>query len=314
MNAPRTQWMVIVNPNAGNQRSAKDWDKIRQLLSENEIDFNHSFTNHREHAISLTAGSIADGYRRFIIVGGDGTMNEVLNGVFRQPEVPVSEFVLAVIPIGTGNDWCRTFNVPFDYPGAVKLIKEGNIFIQDVGVVHYTMLSQPEIRYFMNVSGMGYDAIVASKTNKDKEKGKSGTWLYLKNLFSSLVSYRFTETEITSGSHTHSIRNKTFSISVGVCKYNGGGMKQLPFAIPDDGLLDMTLIKKLGKFSVLKEVKNLYDGSFIHHPKVQTLVSDSFSVISNPPIFLEADGESLGQSPFKFEIIPRCLKVITGKL
>jgi diacylglycerol kinase family enzyme len=91
-------------------------------------------------------------------------------------------------------------------------------------------------------------------------------------------------------------------------------MKQLPHAIPDDGMLDLTLIKKLGKFSVLKEVKNLYDGSFINHPSVETLVSDHFKIISDPPVMLEADGESLGFSPFTFDIIPRSIKVVIGRV
>ena len=101
-------------------------------------------------------------------------------------------------------------------------------------------------------------------------------------------------------------------MSVGICKYNGGGMMQLPNAIADDGLLDLTLIKKLGKFTVLKEVKNLYDGSFIKHPKVQTFQATSYTIESRPNINLEVDGESLGHSPFIFEVIPKCLRVVVG--
>ncbi|MBM3435065.1 MAG: diacylglycerol kinase family lipid kinase [Bacteroidetes bacterium] len=306
------KWMVIVNPNAGNRKSAKDWNKITHLLNDFHIEFDFSFTAHKEHAIALTKLFTRDGYRKFIIVGGDGTLNEVMNAIFLQNEIPSPDFLLAVIPIGTGNDWCRTFSVPFSYEGAIKIIKDERTFLQDVGVVSYYQSSELKKRYFMNVAGMGYDAIVASKTNKDKEKGKGGPWLYLKNLFTSLVSYRFTSTEILAGAASTPKINKTFSMSVGICRFNGGGMKQLPFAIPDDGLLDLTLIKRLGKMSVLKEVKNLYDGSFINHPKVETMVSDSFRIKSDPPIFLEADGESLGHSPFIFEIIPRSLRVVAG--
>lgn len=88
---------------------------------------------------------------------------------------------------------------------------------------------------------------------------------------------------------------------------------QLPNAIADDGLFDVTLIKKLGKFTVLKEIKNLFDGSFVDHPKVDTYKGRSFRVHSEPEIQLEVDGESLGHSPFEFQIIPQCLNVIVGE-
>ncbi len=87
-------------------------------------------------------------------------------------------------------------------------------------------------------------------------------------------------------------------------------MRQLPFAHPADGLLDMTLIQKVGKFTIIKEVKNLYDGSFIHHPKVKTYRAKEFTIESVPPIELEVDGESLGHSPFKVQIVPSVLKII----
>lgn len=307
-------WLVIVNPNAGRKKGEKDWFTINDHLNNSEIVYESVFTTHKEHAIALTTRFIKKGYRNFIVVGGDGTMNEVVNGIFFQKNVPTSEFLIAMIPVGTGNDWCRMFGIPFKYAEAIDLIRQGNTFIQDIGKVTYYNSATLKRRYFINVAGMGYDAEVAAKTNMDKEKGKSGPFSYLKNLFSSLLFYKYTDTEIILADSPESFKNKTFSISVGICKYNGGGMKQLPNAIPDDGLLDMTLIKKLGKFTVLKEVKNLYDGSFIKHPKVQTFQSKSFKIASNPSINLEVDGESLGHSPFVFEVVPQSLRVVTASL
>jgi diacylglycerol kinase (ATP) len=307
-------WLVIVNPNAGRKKGEKDWFTINDHLNNSEIVYESVFTTHKEHAIALTTRFIKKGYRNFIVVGGDGTLNEVVNGIFFQKNVPTSEFLIAMIPVGTGNDWCRMFGIPFKYAEAIDLIRQGNTLVQDIGKVTYYNSSTLKRRYFINVAGMGYDAEVAAKTNKDKEKGKSGPFSYLKNLFTSLLFYKYTDTEISLAHSADSFKNKTFSISVGICKFNGGGMKQLPKAIPDDGLLDMTLIKKLGKFTVLKEVKNLYDGSFINHPKVQTFQSQSFKIESNPPINLEVDGESLGHSPFIFELIPKSLRVVTARI
>jgi YegS/Rv2252/BmrU family lipid kinase len=307
-------WLVIVNPNAGRKKGEKDWFIINEYLNNSGLVFESVFTTHKEHAISLSTRFIKKGYRNFIVVGGDGTLNEVVNGILFQKNIPTLEFLIAMIPVGTGNDWCRMFHIPFKYSEAIDLIKQGTVFTQDIGKVSYLNSTTPKRRYFINVAGMGYDAEVAARTNKDKERGKGGPFSYLKNLFSSLLFYKYTDTEIKIEDSPVSYKNKTFSISVGICKFNGGGMKQLPNALPDDGLLDMTLIKKLGKFTVLKEVKNLYDGSFIKHPKVQTFQGKRFMIESNPPINLEVDGESLGHSPFTFDIIPSSLRVVIGTI
>jgi YegS/Rv2252/BmrU family lipid kinase len=308
-----SDWLVIVNPNAGRRKGEKDWFIINEQLIDTGLTFESVFTTHKEHAIALTTKFIKKGYRNFIVVGGDGTLNEVVNGIFFQKTVPTMDFLIALIPVGTGNDWCRMFHVPFKYSEAISLIKKGNTFIQDIGKVFYQNSSAQKRRYFINVAGMGYDAEVAARTNRDKEKGKGGPLSYLKNLFSSLLFYKYTDTEISIDGSSEKFKNKTFSLSIGICKYNGGGMMQLPYAIPDDGLLDMTLIKKLGKLTVLKEVKNLYNGTFVKHPKVQTHRGKTIRIESKPEIYLEADGESLGRSPFLFEVIPQSLRVIVGE-
>ncbi|MCF8369049.1 MAG: diacylglycerol kinase family lipid kinase [Bacteroidales bacterium] len=307
------EWLVIVNPNAGTRKGEKDWHTISGLLHQSGIQYKEIFTTHKEHAIAITTRFIKKGYRNFIVVGGDGTLNEVVNGIFFQKNIPTEDFLLAMVPVGTGNDWCRMFNIPFKYREAIDLIVKKEVFTQDIGRVNYFNSGSPKRRYFINVAGMGYDAVVAAKTNKDKEHGRGGPLVYLKNLFTSLLFYKHTNTEITVNQGKDTCNCQTFSLSVGICKYNGGGMKQLPDAIPNDGLFNMTLIKKLGKFTVLKEVKNLFDGSFINHPKVKTFTGDHFKITSTPEIMLEADGESLGHSPFEFEIIPKSLQVVVGE-
>lgn len=304
--------MVIVNPNAGTKKGEKDWNSISTLLSDQNISFVAHFTRQKGHAIEIAGESIRKGHRKFIVVGGDGTLNEVVNGIFMQEEVPSNAFLVGMIPVGTGNDWCRMFGVPFKYKKAVKLITREKTFIQDIGKVSYFNSDTQKIRYFINVAGMGYDAVVAAKTNKDKSAGRGGPLVYLKNLFTSLLFYKHSETAIYIDDNKEPITDQTFSLSVGICKYNGGGMKQLPNAIPDDGILDMTLIKKLGKLTVLKEIKRLYDGSFINHPKVDTFTGTRFRITSSPEISIETDGESLGHSPFEFGIVPRSLRVIVG--
>ena len=304
-------WLTIVNPNAGTKKGEKDWHKIAKRLRKEEIPFSEFFTREKGHAIEMTLENIRKGFRKFLVVGGDGTLNEVVNGLFLQNEIPPSEFILAMIPVGTGNDWCRSFEIPFSYKKAIRLVKKGNSRLQDVGKIEYCIADTSKSRYFVNVAGMGYDAIVAAKTNKDKARGRGGPLVYMKNLFTSLMFYKHTQTDILIDDQSP-VHHKTFSLSVGIGKYNGGGMMQLPDAVVDDGIFNITLIKKLSKFTVVRQVKNLYDGSFINHPKVETFSGRKIQVQSDPPISLEADGESLGHSPFTFEIIQKGLRVIAG--
>jgi len=310
---PESRWMIIVNPNAGVQKGTKEWPKIHRIIEKEGVDHDFLFTEHRDHAIHLARKSIEKGYRKIVVVGGDGTLNEVLNGIFLQQTCPVQDIIMGMIPIGTGNDWCRMFNVPFEYEGAVKLLKQKNTFVQDVGKVSYHKKDQIYDRYFMNVTGMGYDALVAKKTNLFKEKGHGGPLTYLWFVFASLFQYKFLDAVIEVDGNPE-FKGEIFSMNVGICKYNGGGMMQVPNAIPDDGLLDMTLIVKAPKWMVIRHTSKLYNGTLIKLDMVKTFRGKTIRIRSTGKIYLEADGESLGHTPFTYEIIPKALRVVTGEL
>jgi len=305
------RWLIIVNPNAGIKKGIRDWPIISQILTREKIDHETLLTEHRNHAIHLAKSFIEKGYRNIAVVGGDGTLNEVLNGILLQEACPVSEILLGMIPIGTGNDWCRMFNVPFDYEGAIAVLKKKHPFIQDIGKVTYFRNNLPEHRYFLNVAGMGYDALVAKKTNLLKEQGKGGPLTYLYFVFASLFQYKFVDAVIEIDG-TNEFKGEIFSMNVGICKYNGGGMMQVPYAIPDDGLMDIILIKKARKWIVIRHTPKLYDGSHVNLPIVKTYRGKSVRIRSTGRIYLEADGESLGHSPLTFEILPKALRVVTG--
>ena len=101
------EWFVIVNPNAGKRKGEKDWLEIAAQLTAAGIEYASVFTEHRGHAVVLTRKYVENGYRNIIVVGGDGTLNEVVNGIFTQAHVPCEKITLAIIPVGAGNDWCR---------------------------------------------------------------------------------------------------------------------------------------------------------------------------------------------------------------
>jgi YegS/Rv2252/BmrU family lipid kinase len=304
-------YLVIINPNAGRRKGQKDWTRISGLLHEAGIHYKAVFTQAQRHAIDITVSHIENGYKKLIVVGGDGTMNEVVNGIFLQKRFPTSDISLGMITVGTGNDWGRMFNIPRGYREAISTIKINNSFVQDAGVVNYFHGEQQNCRYFVNIAGIGFDALVVSKTNKLKKDGKSGPFVYLKSIIISLIKYRHTYTKIKIDSHL--ISNNVFNISIGICKYNGGGMMQLPDAVADDGLFDVTVINKISKFDVILNLKRLYNGTITQHPLVETYKGKSIMIDSEPVIHLETDGETLGHSPFTFEIIPRSIRVVVGE-
>ncbi|MBK7031055.1 MAG: diacylglycerol kinase family lipid kinase [Bacteroidales bacterium] len=307
-----TEWFVIVNPNAGKRKGQHDWLTIARLLGEAGIEFINIFTEHRDHAMLLARKYIEKGFRNIIVVGGDGTLNEVVNGIFTQKHISPSEVTLAMIPVGTGNDWCRMYKIPSDYKEAISIIAKANIFLQDAGMVkYYSSLGQEKTRYFLNMAGMGFDALVAKKTNRQKDKGKGGPLSYFVNIFSSLFYYKATKTTVVLDNE--SVTQEVFSMSVGICQYNGGGMKQAPDAKSDDGLFDLTIIRNIGKFKVIRNVVKLFDGSFTRLPEVSTFRSSHIIIKSIFPMYLEVDGESLGHTPFEFTIIPQTLRIITGE-
>ena len=303
------KWLVIVNPNAGKRKGEKDWPEISGLLT--SAGFQYVY---REHAISLTENYIRQGIRKIIVVGGDGTLNEVINGVFMQDVVKTTDIIIGMIMVGNGNDWGRMYNLKTEYRKAVKILKKQRLFVQDTGMVRYFKGEQEFNRYFVNIAGMGYDALVVKMTNRTKERGGGGAMVYLVNLIKGLFSYHHSYLDIiVDGKSVY--RGKVFSMSVGICKFNGGGMMQLPFAVPDDGLFDLTIFKDVKKMTVVKHIKKLFSGTFTHLPFVQTHQGKTVSIVSTDgsPSYLETDGESLGHTPFTFQILPGTIKIITGK-
>lgn len=308
------RWLVIVNPNAGKKKGEKDWPIITGLLEGAGFEFESLFTAQRGHALSLTVEYIQKGYRKIIIVGGDGTLNEVVNGVFLQDNCITTDITLGMIMVGTGNDWGRMYNLKGKYEKAVKILKKQRIFVQDAAKVSYFEGPEEKERYFVNMAGLGYDALVAQMTNHMKDQGGGGPLAYLLNLVRGLFRYNNTSLEVeVDGQLVYS--GQVFSMSVGICKFNGGGMMQLPYAVPDDGILDITLFKQVTKMTVVRNLKKLYDGTFTHLPFVQVHTGKTVTVksLTRQQSYLETDGESLGHGPFRFGIIPKSIKVITGK-
>jgi YegS/Rv2252/BmrU family lipid kinase len=306
----QNDWTVIVNPNAGNGKGRKDWEKISAHLRNANISFTVCFTEKKGHAIKLTLEAIAEGFRNIITVGGDGTLNEVVNGVFSNTVCPTTDVVLSLIPVGTGNDWGRMFGIPLDYEKAVNIIAEKKTLVHDIGLVSFFNGNEKKLRYFINIAGLGFESVVVKKTNIQKDNGRGGKLIYFYNLLTSLLAYKNTKSEITiDGEILHA---DIFSLNVGNGRYCGGGMRQTPRAIPDDGLLDVTIINGMGKFEIIRNLKILYNGKILQHPKIDGYKCKNIKVTSEEVMFAEADGESLGRTPAEFSIIPSGIKIVYG--
>ncbi len=305
-------WLVIVNLHAGSKRCKHDWPEIEKLLNKSTLKTTIIFTKQQHDATEITSTYIGErGYNKIVVVGGDGTMNEVVNGIFQQKRIESSQVTLGLITVGIGNDWGRHYGMSSDYKSMIETIVKGITFVQDVGMVKYSNSEKNTNRYFVNIAGMGYDALVTKKTNVSKQNGRGGMFIYLINLLQGLFQYNSTQLSLTVDDK-QVFNGKVFSLSIGICKYNGGGMMQLPYAISNDGLFDVTLIKKTSKFTVMRNIKNLYDGSFVNMKEVETFTGKEFVIEATPPskLFLETDGESLGHSPLLFEIVPSSVKLI----
>ena len=304
------KWFAIVNPNAGNGKGKKDWDRISDIFSKEKISMEHHFTEKKGAAKDIAKEAAHKGFRKILSVGGDGTLNEVVNGIFSQDICSPAEFTIGLIPVGTGNDWGRMFGIPLMYEGAVAAIRDYKVMPHDIGIISYYSGNVQHKNYFINIAGLGFEAVVVKKTNKQKDKGRSNQAIYFYNLLTSLLSYKNTEADIIIDGKRTSAR--VFSINVGNGRYCGGGMRQTPDALPDDGLLDITVIRDMGKIEIIRSLKLLYDGTILSHPKVDGYRTTNLRVESKYLLYAEADGESLGHTPVEFSIIPAGINIVYG--
>lgn len=306
--SPRPEWTVLINPRAGRAKGREDWRHLFRLLDQRGIRYCRRFTEYPRHGLALTQAALEAGYRKFIIVGGDGLLSEAVNGIFTQTAVDPAQVTLALIPAGTGNDWARTFAIPFDFAAAIDTILDGKTLPHDIGQVYYQEGTGERSWHFINMCGLGFDAEVNKKVARDRDRGRLGPGKYRYHLFTTLIGYAPTKMALTIDGQTTC--HDVFSMAVGNAQYNGGGMRQLPSAKPDDGLLDVTVIKPITRLKVMRSVQRLYDGSFVELPEVSTYTGKVIHVSSEPPCRIEADGEALGESPFRFEICPQKLNLI----
>jgi YegS/Rv2252/BmrU family lipid kinase len=291
-------WFIIANPIAGNGKFSKQWKEIQQVLNNKNIDYSFVFTQFSKHEIELVQNAIQQGFRNIISVGGDGTLHNIVNGVMMQRYVKSSDITIAVLPIGTGNDWIKTYNIPNNIKKAIDCISERKTILQDIGQIKTTA---GKIFYFNNVAGVGYDGYIAKKLQEVK---RLGALSYLIAGIYGLLFYKKSTFKISINQTI--IKTTCLMTIVSICKFSGGGMQFSKKGALNDGLFDITIFKNLSLFDLILNIKKLYNGKIVNHPKVATYKANEITVVpQNSEPFIQADGELIGTGTATFSLIEK---------
>ena len=294
-------WLLVLNPVSGRGAGLRDRAKIESALSSQGLSFISVVSEHYGHTADLVAEGIARGCRHILVAGGDGSLSEAVNGIFARPEIPPTEIRLALIPVGTGNDWARAQALPHDYLEAARTVAAGATRSCDVGVIDFAAGGR---RWFINVAGMGFDAGVIERM----PSRKLGRLAYLIGLIRQLVAYKPLSLHWNSSGDSQSA--DAFVMFACNGRYCGGGMLVAPAASPVDGLLDLVLIRHMSRMSVLRALPSLFNGSLHQHPKVSEWRTERVEFTGAPGIAIEADGELVGHTPATVFMLKEAVRIV----
>jgi diacylglycerol kinase (ATP) len=297
---------LIVNPTAGAGKTVRYLPHILELVESINLDFDYQLTESPGHAVEIAQLAVKDGYRVVISVGGDGTINEVVNGLYSTGDI--SNVSLGIISTGTGADYIRTLGIPRPYREACKRFTDPVTVKADLGLVECVHNGQSINRVYVNFAGLGFDAeIVRATTQTFKMLGDRPS--YLMGLLSTLALYKNRSIDLEIDGEATDRKICTVMMSNG--KYGGGGMLTAPNADPYDGLFDVVIIGDLSKPDLLWSLPMIYKGTHLSHPKVSVQRAKDVKINTGKNMSVQADGDLIGETPARFKILPGVLNVIT---
>jgi YegS/Rv2252/BmrU family lipid kinase len=296
---------VIVNPAAGASSTRRKWPIISRLLNRIGLPFDFEYTEGVGHAIELARLAASNGYRYLVAVGGDGTVNEVANGILHSTNAATT--ALGIVSTGTGSDFIRSVGISRDYTTACSALTGSRRLSIDAGVVEYQNKGQTLERFFINTAGVGFDAAAVRETER-MPKHFGGTIPYIAGVLRALLTYKNKPVVIRVGDEVGSYR--VLDVAVANGGYLGGGMHIAPEAELSDSLLDVVIVGDMGKLEFLKEFPTVYKGTHINHPKVAMKKGTHITIESPEPTMVYADGELLGECPASFRVVPGALSIV----
>ena len=305
---PMSYAKVIVNPVAGGGSIRRQWPRICSQLRNAGLSFDYEFTKSPGHAIEVAKQAINTGYSYLIAVGGDGTVNEVANGILNSAHS--GNAVLGIISTGTACDFARSLGIAQGHADLCSLLVNQERASIDACAVECWNQGRRVQRFFVNEASLGFGAAVVN------------AWKRLPNCFGHTVNYKLRTIASYSALLPH--RNKRIKLRIDgevedICAFylvvaNGqffaDGMRIAPHAMLNDGWLNLVTIGDVSKSELLRIVPTVYDGSHIGHPKIRERQAKAITVECDDRLLVEADGEILGECPASFWVIPSALTVV----
>lgn len=307
MTTPFGELTVIVNPHAGKRHVGEEIPELERTLRARNLPYRLLRTQGPGDATRFAREALESGGRFLVAVGGDGTVHEVVNGMFDDEGKPiVPDSVLGVVAAGSGCDLIRTFGLPGDATRACHHLTGDNTYPLDIGKISYTTTEGDRaVRYFVNVAEVGLGAAVAARA--DSMSPSLGRSKYFVGFWLTLPRFKLAEVKVVAGRKSY--EGPAYLVVVGNAQYYGGGMKISPRSYPGDGVLDALVFKgpKSDAFTMLPKI---YRGEHLPHDHVEEFrVRSELVVESDRPLPIESDGEVLGTTPVTFEVLAQPIQM-----
>ncbi len=292
------QYLSVLNPQAGNKRANKIKHKIYKLLEENSLSFDPFYSQYPHHLQKIFSEKNPDDYKGIIVIGGDGTLFDIVNAQMQLPEE--KRLPIGILPAGTGNSVYRDLIGQDDrIEFAIRHLLNGKKRKVDVIKVR----TEDTEFYFINILGFGFTTEVTAKAIRYKYFGKQA---YTLAILSKLISMKPFPLEMEMNGKIHQLSN-TF-VSILNTRYAGGNLLMAPQARIDDGLMDVIIVNGISKMELLKTFPKIYDGSYIKSPYVDYFQTGKIKFSSPHKKQLSPDGELCRELPVEIEVIPGALQ------
>ena len=306
---------VVVNPRSGNGRTQREWAAMERGLRSVWPQITVARTERRGQATTLVASALREGFAEVVAIGGDGTINEAMNGFFDEEGSVAPDAVFSFVTSGTGGDFRKTFGIAPGCAAAIARLKNASVVPVDVGRVScLTGSGAPSVRHFINIASFGLSGAVVDSVNRARvAKLFGGQFAFAFHSALDMLTYRERAVCIRIDGEFDEITSiSTVAIANG--QYFGGGMRVAPNAKPDDGLFDVVIMGAGAKGHALADMKLIYTGEHVNLPNVRVLhgrkvVAAPVAETKGRSVLIELDGESAGRLPATFEILPNLLKL-----